>query len=427
MVPRNRIRQYLNQKPLLKPPPGLMMGWDSVNPNVPCVYAGDAPLLTCGMTGSGKGRSALIPTLLTYPGPVIVPDVKGELYQVTCRRRREMGQTAVALDPCRLVTQKSDGLNPFDMVMRPGSDRDEDARMIAAILAAGHQSASDPYWHTMASSLLAGLISFVTARFRPEERTFKTLRDFLYSQDFDELISVAIEGGKDICPFASSQFSSYMAAPQSPTRACIRGTLCSYLNAFCSDSVIASLSRSSFRLQDVVDGKPLTIYIVSPADKLESLSPLWRLWIGTLLTAVQRRRVIPKQRTLFLLDECAQLGELSALRQAVTLLRGSGLTVWSFWQDLSQLRQNYPRDWETMLNNAGAIQLLSVPNNLMAREWGDIMGVKPSQLLRLSRNEAVVSGSGFNPRLVRKLDYLTDPLFAGLFDPNPRFSLLGPP
>jgi type IV secretion system protein VirD4 len=111
----------------------------------------------------------------------------------------------------------------------------------------------------------------------------------------------------------------------------------------------------------------------------------------------------------------------------VTLLRGSGLQVWSFWQDLSQLRQHYPRDWQTMINNSGIIQLLSVPNNLMAREWGDIMGVKPSELLRLSRNEAAVCGPGFNPRLIRKLDYLSDSIFAGMFDPNPRFWLQGPP
>src|SRR4029077_9110689 len=71
-------------------------------------YDGDAPLLTCASTGAGKGRCVLIPTLLTYPGPVIVMDIKGELFQVTSRRRREMGQRVVVLDPSHLVTEKSD-------------------------------------------------------------------------------------------------------------------------------------------------------------------------------------------------------------------------------------------------------------------------------------------------------------------------------
>src|SRR5947209_2436576 len=100
---------------------------------------------------------------------------------------------------------------------------------------------------------------------------------------------------------------------------------CSHINPLCSEEVTAALSRSTFSLHDVLTGKPMTIYVVCPADKLECLRALWRLWIGTLLTTVMRRSSMPPLRTLFLLDECAQLGELGALRQAVTLLRGAGL------------------------------------------------------------------------------------------------------
>src|SRR5438067_3577541 len=45
-------------------------------------YDGDEPLLTCAKTGAGKGRGVLIPNLLRYPGPAIVMDIKGELFQV---------------------------------------------------------------------------------------------------------------------------------------------------------------------------------------------------------------------------------------------------------------------------------------------------------------------------------------------------------
>ena len=54
-------------------------------------YDGDAPLLSCAMTGAGKGRGVLIPNMLPIPAHDAV-DIKGELYQVTSRRRREMGQ-----------------------------------------------------------------------------------------------------------------------------------------------------------------------------------------------------------------------------------------------------------------------------------------------------------------------------------------------
>src|SRR6185437_10212337 len=101
----------------------------------------------------------LIPTLLTYPGPIFAIDMKAELCRVTARRRREMGHTVVILDPCRLATPQSDCLNPFDLLTLPGANSDADAQMLASLLAYGHNSAVEPYWNDMATSLIGGLIA----------------------------------------------------------------------------------------------------------------------------------------------------------------------------------------------------------------------------------------------------------------------------
>ena len=407
---------------------GLLLGWDETPaPNLtaaaqPVIYKGDAPLLTCGMTGSGKGRGALIPTLLIDPRSVIVTDIKAELCHVTARRRREMGHTVVILDPCGLATRRSDGLNPLDLLTLPGANSDADAQMLATLLASGHHFRSDPFWTDMANALIGGLIAHIATTYPPAQRHLGQLRAWLYHDDMGMAIATALDRGAVASHFARDQFIAYLNAPIDRTRPCIHTTACSHVNALCGEQAAATLAASTFSLRDLYDGKPLTIYLIIPPDKLESLRPLWRLWIGTLLTAVMRRRSIPRQRTLFLLDECAQLGEMSALRQAVTLLRGAGLQVWSFWQDLSQLRQLYPQDWQTMLNNAAATQLFSVPNHLMAREWGELLGMEPASLARLAPEDAVVSIRGRGTRVVRRPDYLNDPLFAGLYDPNPRFT-----
>src|SRR5438309_6506 len=65
----------------------------------PMLYDSDAHLITVAPTRSGKGRGVIVPNLLHYAGPAVVLDPKGENYQVTARRRREMGQTVVKLDP----------------------------------------------------------------------------------------------------------------------------------------------------------------------------------------------------------------------------------------------------------------------------------------------------------------------------------------
>ncbi len=185
-----------------------------------------------------------------------------------------------------------------------------------------------------------------------------------------------------------------------------------------------TLESSSFDLQDIVNGEPLSIYIVIPPEKLESHKALLRLWVNTLLTAVISRRHIPQQRTLFLLDECAQLGSLPALKQAITLLRGYGLQIWSFWQDLSQLRLLYPKDWETILNNSAVLQTFGMANHLMASEWSRVVNWDATELQELEPEDAFVMIQGVGCKRCRRPDYLHDPPFANQFDPNERFSLL---
>jgi hypothetical protein len=54
---------------------------------------------------------------------------------------------------------------------------------------------------------------------------------------------------------------------------------------------------------------------------------------------------------------------------------------------------------------------------------GAFNGVVLWDLIRTGTGEAVLVGQDRGIRAVRRLNYLRDPLFAGLFDPNPRFGL----
>lgn len=418
---------------------GLLLGWDCGDstssygfharpPRVqsfskPIVYTGDANLMTCAPTGMGKGRGALIPNALLYPGPLIAIDPKGELAQVTGRQRERLGNQVIILDPFHTITKESGKLNPFDLLDLPGSSCDSDSEMLATLLAAGHLHGSEPYWSDMGTGLTSGLIAHIATSSPRQHRHFGQLRDWLYHHDMDYAIATALDGKAVKSRLAYEQFVAYLAAPDRETRPCIRTTACSFVGALGSDDVRRATEQSSFRLVDVVEGRPLSIFIVIPPEKLESHKSLLRLWVGTLLTAVTRRKRIPAQRTLFLLDECAQLGTLPALRQAVTLLRGSGLQVWTFWQDFSQLRSLYPQDWQTMVNNSAAIQVFGINNNLMAKEWAELFGKSPAELLRLDPKEALVLLHGEGSRICQRPDYLHDELFQGLFAANERFAL----
>lgn len=401
-------------------------GSDPARP--PLTYGGDGHLMTIAPTGAGKGVGAIIPALLTYPGSVIVTDIKGENYQVTARYRRELGQQVVVLDPFGLVTAKDKGdkLNPFDLFKVPGSDLESDAEMIAAQLAVGHEFSSDRYWEDTGRGLVAGLVADVATSAAPEKRNLCALREMLYNDDLDYTLAVALDTRKKtMSPLARDEFIAYLAAPSDKTRPCIRTTATTFVKCLGSSAVSRSLERSTFDLCDLLNNKPMTIYLVLPPEKLLSHRGLMRLWVVTLMTTVMRRTRLPRQRTLFLLDEAAQLGSLDLLPQAVSLLRGYGLQLWTFWQDLSQLMKLYPNNWEAIVNNAAVLQAFGVPGHAARVGWRSVLGDFDAQLAtELHADEMLVAITGHSTARHTRANYLTDRAFAGRFDANHRF--LGP-
>ncbi len=387
----------------------------------PILYEGDSHLLTVAPTGSGKGRGAIIPNLLRYPGPMIVVDPKGENYHVTARYRRSLGQQVHVLDPFGVVTRHGGRLNPFDIFSLPNAQIDADSEMLAELLAGGVLSLKDPFWDISASSLIAGLIAYITCHMPIEERQFKHFRTLLWS-DFVYRIAKLLDERADLHPFVRAELEGFLGITADMTRGGILATAFTHAHVLKSDAVLASLGASTIDLEAVIRGDPMTIYMIIPPTKLDSHRVLLRLWIGTLLLAIMQRTQRPDQRTVFLLDECAQLGSLGVLRQAVTLMRGYGLQIWMYFQDLSQLKRLYPDDWPTMVNNAAVLQTFGLNSNLVARDMADLLGgISPSALRRMPTDHQVAVMPGTETLVSRRPDYLNDPLFAGRFDPNPLF------
>jgi len=388
---------------------------------VPLLYGEDRHLLTIAPTGAGKGRGVIIPNLLRFEGSVIVIDPKGETWHTTHRRRKEMGQEVRLLDPFGAVSKKTDALNPFDLFDRPGALLDADAEMLASLLAGDVGFHKEPFWDNWGRSLMSGVIAAVAEVSPKGERHFGRVREILMSDDAVYNLAALIENHDVLNRLSKQNISSFLPITEQ-TRSGILSTAQSYLKVVNSDSALRSLSRSTISLDAVRRGDPMTIYIVIPPDKLESHGALLRLWVGALMLTVMGRKRRPKRSTLFLLDECAQLGEFGPLRQSMTLLRGYGLQVWPFFQDLSQLQRLYPKDWQTIFNNAGVFQLFGVANHLMAKGSADLIGDIDADTLRaMAKDRQVIAVANEKAIGARIPDYLKDAPFAGQFDPNPMF------
>ncbi|MCB0082056.1 MAG: type IV secretory system conjugative DNA transfer family protein, partial [Caldilineaceae bacterium] len=200
----------------------------------------------------------------------------------------------------------------------------------------------------------------------------------------------------------------------------IMATAHSHMSFLRGGPVQESVATSTVPLTAITDGTPLTLYLVLPPDKLVSHGRLLRLWLGVVLSLFARRKAIPPQPTLLLVDEAAQLGHLEPLLTAITLLRGYGVKVWSFWQDLAQLKTLYPHSWATLLNNCQVQQFFAPASPHAAAEIETYLaGSNTEPVAGLSANDVLVSRKGRRPRVLRRADYRRDVEFMGRFEPNP--------
>lgn len=382
-------------------------------------------MITIAPTGAGKGRGALIPNLLTYEGPAIVIDPKGEACRVTARRRREMGQNVHIIDPFGLVTDKTDSLNPMDAFDVPGIDPSSMAMDIAKQLSGGGTSLKEPFWDIRGHDLSAGVISAVASVSPLEERTLKRARTYLKGDDVAYGLAVLLDtvGGK-LHRFAYEEIASFLQT-EDRCRSGIHATACSYYSVIASEAAQKTIMSSSIDLQAVARGDPMTIYLVVPPSKLASHASLFRLWTSALMSAVlSRHSHLPRYRTLFAIDECAQLGDFEMLAMVFTLARSYGVRVWAFFQDLAQIKRLLPREWQTVLNNTAALQVFGVPNHLMASDLAPVLGDFSEDMLRnMDRANMALQIAGARGITARRPDYLTDETFAGQFDPHPMLSL----
>lgn len=405
-----------------KPVVGFDFGNDHVNPETgflePILYKGGGHLLTIAPTGAGKGVSAIIPALLQHQGSVIVIDPKGENFAVTARRRREMGQRVVLLDPFEITDgAKRDSFNPLDLV-NPSSPAAVDEAAILGEMIAPHTNTNDPFWENRARQLITGLILHVLQGRPPILRNLSEVR-YLVNQSSDDIDFTAKEMRRSKSEEVR-MMASIIDTAESRVRSSIVSTAQQQMEFMRGPLVSTAMSRSTFPLEEVTSGESLSIYLVIPPDKLDSHRQLVRLWVGALMVLLLRRRRPPVQNTLFVLDEAAQLGPLRQLRQAITLLRGYGLQTWSFWQDLNQIAFLYPDSWETMLNNCRVIQAFGFTNLHMTRQLADRMGYPDSrELLSLDADEMLLMIAGDEPVVAQRPNYLSDPCFNGLADPNP--------
>ena len=319
----------------------------------------DANLITFGMIGSGKSTTTIWPNLLSYAGSAFILDPKAE-HLATAYHRRQ-GKTGgfngkcIVLDPFDYRadhTIPSSGYNPLSEIDPTNESGTLGLiKLIAESLVIDEQNTNTGrHFVDMPRKIVAGFIGHVLTTQPKENHHLPFVLDLLYGIDefgianhkkfketlFDMRCNDALGGiiqqsAKDLMDMGDKERGSMLS------------TLSRSLD-WIGDPVMREHLKqpSDFAFQDIgVDGYSTTVYVCIPLHKMGSYNRWLRVLTSLSFAIMRSRKARPKVPTLFLLDEFPQLGKFDIIHKAYATERATGIRLWVFCQNWSQLKGLY--------------------------------------------------------------------------------------
>jgi type IV secretion system protein VirD4 len=378
---------YLRDRGLFGGKGFLLGAFASAAGRAPLHYSGARHLLTVAPTRSGKGVASIIPNLLTYEGSAFIIDPKGENAFISAARRGDgdpsrsipgMGQSVFLVDPWDIAAgnlgRSPARFNPLDWIDADDPDAAENAFLLADALVLANSQGEARFWDDEAKALLTGVILYVaTSKNEAANRHLARVRDILLL-DGDGFKAVLGKMYNSPLPVVAST-ASRTAGKDEKLRSNVLAALQSHTHFLDSPRIRESLSASDFRFEDL-KSKAMTVYLILPADRLQTFDRWLRLLIQQAITVNARDIAAkPKNPVLFLLDEMASLGRLTMVEQAYGLMAGFGMQLWGIVQDLSQLERIYGQGWQTFISNSGVIQYFGSRDKMTAEYFSTLCGV----------------------------------------------------
>jgi type IV secretion system protein VirD4 len=214
----------------------------------------------------------------------------------------------------------SGSLNPLHLAARSGTDPAAIARSFAAeLIERGDER--DRFWNDWAETMITGGVAWLLSDRPAKERKLSKLFDLFTQDDVSYALAVLLDKKKGRNLAAKAAFLSFLQLPDHETRPSVLGTTLTHLRLFDSDLTSRLTDTTSFDLDALLAGKPMTLYIIVPPFRLNAYRPLLRAWLSGLMLAMTQRKSAPQIRTLMLCDEIGNLGRIDAFVMAATLMR----------------------------------------------------------------------------------------------------------
>lgn len=338
----------------------------------PYVYKEDGHGLIVAGTRAGKGTNFIMPNLLDkaqFSGSWVVVDPKGESYWYTHQHHRNKGRRVVVINPWGVHELGTDTLNPLDIFAQDPHRESlgNDMRVFAESIVPKSQTRSNAsHFQDRARTLVMAMLMHLLIDERyAKRREVATL--FGWFSDLEEILNEMTKGNENensvIVSNHARQFLTLMKTGEREF-ASIVSTAQNALETF-ADRELAKTMRSSqadgkpFYLADLSKGN-IILYIIIPPENLKTHATWLRLMVSSCLRTVLRHR---DKRVAFILDEFYALGYMQDIEVGMGAYAGYGITLIPILQNLTQLREHYPKTWETFIANAGFFNAFALNDN----------------------------------------------------------------
>lgn len=411
----------------------------------PLVFDGPEHLLLHAPTRTGKGVGLVIPNLLTWPGSVVVLDVKQENWAATAGYRAGCGQTVWRFDP--LDPQgRTARYNPLGHIDRdnPVETLDE-LQKIATMLFPTPEHA-DPFWNEAARTGFIGVGAYVAET--PDlpftlGEIFRQLTGGDLRRRLPALIEARAASDRPLSAYCVAALIDFATAGEN-TFASIKQTITARMSLWLNPLVDAATSSSDIDLR-TLRSRPTSLYLGVSPDNVARCAPLYSLLFQQLVDLNTRRlpdREAEPLEVLVLLDEFARLGHAGVLARAFAYVAGYGLRLLPVLQSPAQLRAIYGPDIAEEIMSNCAVEVAFAPKELKtARDLSERLGaytyaalsrsrpamlgagkrsvtrsdqrrplMLPQELMQMDADALIVLKAGLPPILGRKLRFFSHPV-----------------
>ena len=298
--------------------------------------------LVVAPTGGGKTTSISVPNLLEWSGSGVFNDLKGELYRLTAKHRREvLGNTCYQWAPADTKKQSA-RYNPFFYVSDNPDLRMRDIQLIAEALipAAKHL---DGFWHQSSRGIFLALSLYLF-----ETKGMATLADIydLSKQErFFSWLMAEMKTNKAVFPTELIQEMNSVFTGSEDARQNTLKDFQSRIGLFGDPLVRYATSGNDFDLSELRRQK-ISLYLHIPDSDKDRLSPILTLFWSQLINAMSDHEpsVDEPYGVLALMDEFGNMARINKLKEGMSFLRSYHVRCIVIVQYLAQITSLYGRD-----------------------------------------------------------------------------------